>query len=782
MAAVIEEKTLRGLREILGLLLAAGALFFLISLVTFNLDDAGWTHSGTGAAIKNACGQAGAWLADFSLSFAGLIAFLLPVAVLWHVYLLYMQRKTLGNFWSMTVLWCGFLLTGLSSAALLYLYLPRFSLLPLPVNSGGIIGQEIGDHLLVAAGNSGANLVMFVALLAGITLLTGFSWLHIVELVGKFTLLCCRFLYQGGAWLGGHMVQRRSPRLEQAESRGLPEPRVAVSKPKVKPKAVPSDARAPVADAAPDPLPIPASLQIFGKSTEAKAAGKSATTQFKTYKPDTLPPVTLLDERDSKVKGYSAAVLEEMSRRVEEILLDFGVTVEVVGVHPGPVITRFELQPAAGVKASRISGLSKDIARMLSVTSVRVVEVIPGKSVIGLEIPNKERETVNLRDLLSSAGYEQAASPLTLALGKDISGEPVIADLAKMPHVLVAGTTGSGKSVAINTMILSMLYKSTPEHVRMIMVDPKMLELSVYEGIPHLLTPVVTDMKEAANALRWCVGEMERRYKLMSKVGVRNLKGFNHLVQEAEQKGQPIRDPMFTYDRPLGEGEQFPVLHSLPNIVVIIDELADMMMIVGKKVEELIARLAQKARASGIHLILATQRPSVDVLTGLIKANIPTRMSFQVSSRIDSRTVLDQGGAETLLGNGDMLFLPSGTSIPIRAHGAFVDDHEVHHVVEFLKKVAPPDYLDITSDNDDSGDGFSGGTSGGGAESDALYDEAVAFVTESRKASISSVQRRFKIGYNRAARIIEDMEAAGVVSPPETNGSREVLAPAPVRE
>jgi len=497
-----------------------------------------------------------------------------------------------------------------------------------------------------------------------------------------------------------------------------------------------------------------------------------------------LPSLALLDERDTRVIGYSQTDLEEMSRLVEDILADFNVAVAVVGFHPGPVITRFELQPAAGVKVSRISSLSKDLARALSVTSVRIVEIIPGKSVVGLEIPNREREMVTLRELLASTGFNKAKSLLTLAMGKDIAGAPLMADLGKMPHALVAGTTGSGKSVAINTMILSLLYKATPDEVRMIMIDPKMLELSVYEGIPHLLTPVVTDMKEASNALRWAVAEMERRYKLMSKMGVRNLAGFNHLIDEATARGESIRDPMFQMLNPLEEGEYYPVLNKLPSIVIVIDELADMMMIVGKKVEELIARLAQKARAAGIHLILATQRPSVDVLTGLIKANVPTRISFQVSSRIDSRTILDQGGAETLLGNGDMLFLPSGTSIPIRAHGAFVDDHEVHRVVEFLKQTAPPDYLeDITREYTDSNDGYSmNGDSSSNAETDALYDEAVAFVTDSRKASISSVQRRFKVGYNRAATMIEDMEAAGIVSAAESNGSRVVLAPPPIKD
>jgi len=504
------------------------------------------------------------------------------------------------------------------------------------------------------------------------------------------------------------------------------------------------------------------------------APAKTQVLPFTAASPAQLPSLSLLDKRSVSVKGYSKADLDKLSVLVETVLSDFGVQVTVVDVFPGPVITRFELLPAPGIKVSRISGLSKDLARGLSVTRVRIVEIIQGKSVIGLEIPNREREMVALSELLTSPIFTEAASPLTLALGKDISGIPIVADLAKMPHALVAGTTGSGKSVAINTMILSLLYKSTPAQVRLIMIDPKMLELSVYEGIPHLLTPVVTDMKEANNALRWAVAEMERRYKLLSKVGVRNLAGFNQLITHAQEQGKTVPNPLFQAH----SDSESPELTMLPHIVIVIDELADMMMVVGKKVEELIARLAQKARAAGIHLILATQRPSVDVLTGLIKANIPTRISFQVSSRIDSRTILDQGGAEALLGNGDMLFLPSGTSIPIRAHGAFVDDHEVHRVVDFLKKTAPANYIaEILQEVSDITMGLSLPTSGE-ADTDAMYDEAVAFVVQSRKASISSVQRRFKVGYNRAARMIEDMENAGIISSPENNGSRIVLAPA----
>ncbi|WP_198942574.1 DNA translocase FtsK [Methyloprofundus sedimenti] len=486
-----------------------------------------------------------------------------------------------------------------------------------------------------------------------------------------------------------------------------------------------------------------------------------------------LPSIELLQRHEQSVHAYTTDELDIMSRSVERVLNDYKVSAEVVGAYPGPIITRFELSLAPGVKVSRVNGLAKDLARAMLVTSVRVVEIIEGTPYIGLEIPNQERELVSFREIISSDQFQQAKSPITLALGKDVSGQTVVANLAKMPHLLVAGTTGSGKSVAINTMILSMLYKATPDQVRMIMVDPKMLELSIYEGIPHLLTPVVTDMKEAQNALRWAVAEMERRYKLMSKVGVRNLAGFNQMIKDAEARGETIRDPLFELIVPLEEGETFPVLTTLPSIVIIIDELADMMMIVGKKVEELIARLAQKARAAGIHLILATQRPSVDVLTGLIKANIPTRISFQVSSRIDSRTILDQGGAEALLGNGDMLYLPSGTSVPTRSHGAFVDDHEVHAVVDYLKSLGKANYLsEITREEPAENTTTLESVQD---ETDELYDDAVSFVLETGRASISSVQRRFKVGYNRAARMIDQMEDENIVSEPEGNGSRRVL-------
>ena len=540
--------------------------------------------------------------------------------------------------------------------------------------------------------------------------------------------------------------------------------------------------------AAPPPMPMPmpapvaATVPPVAATVPAPAAAMVRRVAAPTpVAPDPLPPLDLLDPPITGTAGYSPETLEYMSRRVEILLRHFGIVVKVVAVEPGPVITRFEIEPAPGVKVSQISNLAKDLARGLSVISVRVVEIIPGKSVVGLEIPNQQREIVYLREVLEAPVYTQSTSPLTLALGKDISGNPVVANLAKMPHLLVAGTTGSGKSVAINAMLLSLLYKASPQEVRLILVDPKMLELSMYEDIPHLLTPVVTDMKEAANALRWCVVEMDRRYRLMAALKVRNIAGYNRKLADAQAAGEDITDPFW---KP-GEGGvagEIPILEPLPFIVVVIDELADMMMIVGKKVEELIARLAQKARAAGIHLILATQRPSVDVITGLIKANIPTRIAFQVSSRVDSRTILDQMGAEQLLGHGDMLYLPPGTGLPQRVHGAFVDDHEVPRVVDYLRQTGAPDYIDdVLAEPCEESDGVEDADNGGrGGESDPLYDEAVRIVTESRRASVSGVQRRLRIGYNRAARLVEEMERAGVVGPVQTNGSREVLAPPPV--
>jgi S-DNA-T family DNA segregation ATPase FtsK/SpoIIIE len=526
--------------------------------------------------------------------------------------------------------------------------------------------------------------------------------------------------------------------------------------------------------------PVIEKIEVSARATE-RLERERQVPMFEPPLSNELPALSLLDNPPPKEGGYSAEALEAMSRLVELKLGDFGVEAEVVAVHPGPVVTRFELKPAAGVKSSQISNLAKDLARSLATVSVRVVEIIPGKPYVGLEIPNEVREIVALGEILKSQVYDEVKSPLALALGKDIGGAPMVADLARMPHLLIAGTTGSGKSVALNAMVLSLLYKATPEQVRLIMIDPKMLELSVYEGIPHLLAPVVTDMKQAANALRWCVAEMERRYALMAGLGVRHLSSYNKKVSDAIDSGKPLTDPTFTPDL---MNETAPELEKLPFIVVIIDELADMMMMVGKKVEELIARLAQKARASGIHMVVATQRPSVDVITGLIKANIPCRIAFQVSAKVDSRTILDQSGAEALLGHGDMLYLPSGTSIPLRVHGAFVSDNEVHAVVKALRMHGEPNYIDHVLEG--PGSDLPGIDAPGGAapgeldgEQDALYDQAVRIVTETRKASISGIQRRLKIGYNRAARMVETMEEAGIVGNLQTNGFREVLAPPP---
>ncbi|GFO71189.1 DNA segregation ATPase FtsK/SpoIIIE, S-DNA-T family [Bathymodiolus japonicus methanotrophic gill symbiont] len=782
MAAVMEERSVRGLRETAFLGFIVIALFYLISLISFSHEDAGWSHSGSGMQINNAGGMVGAWLADFTFSFFGVVAFSFPFIIGWQGYLYFTHQTIATTGLTKLLRWLGLAAVIISTSTFCYLHILRCRI-ELPRNSGGIIGQEVGEAAVISFGNSGATLLLIAVFFSGLTLYTHISWVKMLEVVGRKTLTFFAFFFRKIAQLLQKAGTRDVYPSGQAEeyTNSATDESAETHVVKVEPVKQPfSSKKTPVINFVEPPAEI-IPEQLLKQPVVSK---KVQPDLFKDVQPGTLPDTELLDLRRVKVQSYSADELEDMSRLVEQSLQDFNVIVEVTAVLPGPVITRFEMQPAAGVKVSRISGLAKDLARALSVTSVRIVEVIAGKSVIGLEIPNQQREMVCFRKGLESSKFIKAKSPLSIFLGKDIAGAPVVVDLVKMPHLLVAGTTGSGKSVAINTMIMSMLYKATPDEVRMIMIDPKMLELSVYEGIPHLLTPVVTDMKDAANALRWAVAEMERRYKLMSKVGVRNLAGFNKLVSDAESNGEPIKDPMYSYDTELAEGESIPTLSALPNIVIVVDELADMMMIVGKKVEELIARLAQKARAAGIHLILATQRPSVDVLTGLIKANVPSRLSFQVSSRIDSRTVLDQSGAEFLLGNGDMLYMPSGTNIPMRAHGAFVDDHEVHHVVEFLKKTAPANYLnEITNEYSDSGDGsFVSGQEAVDAEKDDLYDQAVGFVTESRKASISSVQRRFKVGYNRAASMIEAMEIAGVVSPAEGSGSRQVLAPAPIRD
>ncbi|MGJ7900871.1 DNA translocase FtsK [Lysobacter sp. 1R34A] len=758
----------RLMRDIVLIVIAPLLLYLLASLMTFSPSDPGWSHSGSiTAPLHNVGGRVGAWTADVLLYLCGYVAFLLPImlgAIAW-IALFGMDsdgdgEADLGPALRLIGI-VGFLVSATGLLQLRFGPADDFS-----AGSGGILGQLVGRSLYSGFGPVGGNLFLLALLLISVTLATGISWFAVMDKLGQWTMALgpsLSKLFRRGSQQATEWRQAQVMREEREEVR-----------------KVDTELRAKREKVRIEPPPAP----VVEKSERAKR--ETQIPLFNTGDGSGLPPLALLDDPKPQPKGYSEETLETLSRQIEFKLKDFRIDAQVMGAYPGPVITRFEVQPAPGVKVSQISSLDKDIARGLSVKSVRVVDVIPGKSVIGLETPNTSREMIYLSELLRSKEYDKSGSPLTLALGKDIAGRPTVADLARMPHLLVAGTTGSGKSVAVNAMVLSLLYKASAKELRMLMIDPKMLELSVYEGIPHLLAPVVTDMKEAANGLRWCVAEMERRYKLMSMVGVRNLAGFNKKVRDAEEAGQPMMDPLFKPNPELDEAPR--QLETLPFIVIFIDEFADMMMIVGKKVEELIARLAQKARAAGIHLILATQRPSVDVITGLIKANIPTRIAFQVSSKIDSRTILDQSGAETLLGHGDMLYLPPGTAMPERVHGAFVSDEEVHRVVEHLKQVGGrPDYIEgVLDEVQTMGDGTVVGATGlpetanaGGDESDPLYDEAVRIVTETRRASISGVQRRLKIGYNRAARLIEAMEAAGIVTPPEHNGDRNVLAPPP---
>jgi len=741
------------------------AVYLVACLASYSPTDPRPFNAVASSQVQNIGRLLGAWLANFFLFLTGYLAYVLPAVLVFTGWLVYDRagqpfEKATPMDWLARL--TGLLLFILSATGLLHMH----SMPPagsMPAGGGGIIGLQISMPLLQATGSLGSTLFLLALFLVGLTLFAGISWFRVMDLTGKYTLAALTWTGAAVAGMRDWLAGRRA-KAEREEVRKADIVRQK-SKPlrKIEPQIV-----------APEGMP------------SERAKREEQQPLFKHLPAGSLPPLELLDDPPEQVTGYSTEVLEALSRQVELKLADFGVQADVVEVHPGPVITRFELQPAAGVKSAQITNLAKDLARGLSVISVRIVEVIPGKTTIGLEIPNAVRHTVYLSEIMRSEIFDRSNSPLTLALGKSIGGNPVIADIAKMPHVLVAGTTGSGKSVALNAMILSLLYKSTAEQVRLIMIDPKMLELSVYDGIPHLLAPVVTDMKEAANALRWCVAEMERRYRLMAALGVRNLSGYNKKVRDAKEKGEPIKDPLFKAQLP-DVPEEAPDLETIPYIVVVIDEFADLMMIVGKKIEELIARIAQKARAAGIHLIVATQRPSVDVITGLIKANIPARIGFQVSSRVDSRTILDQMGAEQLLGHGDMLYLPPGSALPERIHGAFVGDSEVHAIVKYLKQFGEPDYVEeVLNETQLTTDGMSISATGMpesvDAEQDELYDHAVAFVTESRRASISSVQRQLRIGYNRAARLVEEMEAAGIVSPPEHNGQREVLAPAPPRD
>ncbi len=782
------------LREVFLITIIALAAFLLLSFITYSPHDPAWSVASSTTHITNAGGRAGAWFADIFLCAFGYPAYIFPFLLAFGAWSLFCLRFNDREFSysSLALRALGFILVLSAASGLVNLHFPHIQ--GIPYSSGGIWGTVMGQGLAHLLNPAGTTLILITLLLCGITLSSGVSWLAVLESLGLFLLTLYAFLRTAAFRFWDKSKEKFVQAAEQKalkkaeDALKIEEPQIALEPfiERAEPITAPQrqERVEPVFAAITPPVPSPVqqSTPSTLKVIEARPAKPLATTSFKVSSDSGIPDLNLLEDPEVRQhQGYTHADLTQMSAQVESKLLEFGVEAHVVEVVAGPVVTRFELKLAPGMKVSKLVGLSKDIARSLAVISVRIVEVIPGKPHVGLEIPNAHREMVRLKEVLAVPVYQDAHSPLSLALGKDIAGHPIVVDVAKMPHLLVAGTTGSGKSVCLNAMLLSFLYKATPKDLRLILVDPKMLELSIYEGIPHLLTPVVTDMKEAANALRWCVAEMDRRYRLMAALGVRNLAGFNKKLEDAAEKGSPILDPFWQE----AMGGERPSLEHLPFIVVLIDEFADMMMVVGKKVEELIARIAQKARAAGIHLILATQRPSVDVITGLIKANIPTRIAFQVSARVDSRTILDQQGAENLLGHGDMLYLAPGTGVPIRVHGAFVSDQEVHNVVNDLKSRGEPEYLTEILEGPaekTNGSGFDMGMDDGDAESDPLYDQAVYIVTESRRASISNIQRRLKIGYNRAARLIEDMEKAGIVTPMEQNGNRDVLAPPPPKD
>jgi S-DNA-T family DNA segregation ATPase FtsK/SpoIIIE len=825
------------------ILLTALAIFLLVSLITYNDQDPGWSRTAAQTLVANGAGRIGAWFSDIFLTFFGYLAYMFPSMIAYGGYRVFQNRNLVGHFnrWLWALRFLGFFSAVAAGCGLAAIHFNLWTE-GLPYRAGGILGQVVIDLLIPAVGIWGGTLLLVAVFLTGITLATGLSWFGLMDWVGSESLAALlrlrdrfpvlfqhlkKFFAKWQAWALSSASASASSLNRNANVISLApkEKRERLEPPLISDSNLFSDNISTSTSATKSRLSVSSSsaaqtsssARTLTASREGSAAKETRTAQeanSKTSpsnslrqsasallsritgqeKPEKnvkknsldqnphLPEVNLLEPADEQTaqQSFSPQKLKALSQEVEARLLEFGVQVTVVAVYPGPVITRFELELAAGLKVSKITGLSKDLARALSVTRVRVVEVIPGKSVVGLEIPNEHRALVRFREIIESNQYRESTSVLSLALGKDIAGEPVVVNLTKMPHLLVAGTTGAGKSVGVNVMLLSILYKATPADVRLILIDPKMLELSIYDGIPHLLTPVVTDMKDAANVLRWCVAEMERRYQLMAALGVRNLIGYNRKIQDAEAEGRTLMNPLWRPEM----GVEQPALERLPYIVVIIDEFADMIMVVGKKVEELIARIAQKARAAGIHLILATQRPSVDVITGLIKANVPTRIAYQVSSRIDSRTILDQQGAEQLLGHGDMLYLSPGAGIPTRIHGAFVSDEEVHAVVKAIKQTGEPDYAqDILGGSSFSSSSTSFGMGGMGGfdesadgEQDDLYDQAVQIVTESRRASISHLQRRLKVGYNRAARLIETMEAAGVVSQMQSNGGREVLA------
>jgi len=822
------------------------AMFIMLALFSFDPADPGWSQTGYQSPVRNLGGAVGAYLSDLLLNIFGLVAYSLPFVIAitgWLLFQKYHQLIRL-DYLTLGLKFIGFILFYIGITAIASMNFDDVFYF----SAGGILGDVLSNSLLPYLSFVGSTLLFVTFCGSGFVLLTGVSLLNAIDRVGELTINAIEYSLRVPALIKYHLgtslekkhtaplakvtedasknLSNQNKGSEGENNNNTPEHYIAfeqesedvkqaletisdVEHESIFAKSADDSAyntreHEPYVDI--DELmgePLAMNVQEHVSEDEIAAAfepvekiivDEPTTLHDKIYqqlekdKPaepnyNEMPSLDLLDRADRAKNPIDQEQLDRVSRLVEAKLMEFGIKADVVGVFPGPVITRFELNLAPGVKASKITNLSKDLARSLSAKSVRVVEVIEGKSVIGIELPNKHRETVFFADVISCEKFANSKSNLAMAIGSDISGVPVIADLAKMPHLLVAGTTGSGKSVAITDMIVSILYKSSPEDVRMIMIDPKQVELSVYDGIPHLLSEVVTDMKEAANALRWCVGEMERRYQLMSKLGVRNLKGYNDKVAKAIAAGEPLIDPLWQPSDAFSQTP--PMLEKLPSIVIIVDEFADMMMIVGKKVEELIARIAQKARAAGIHLILATQRPSADVITGLIKANIPTRMALRVQSRIESRIILDQQGADQLLGMGDMFYLPPGEAVPIRVHGAFVDDHEVHAVVSDWKSRAEPNYIEEILSGDSEQEILLPGEQADGnseEEIDALYDEALAFISETRRVSISSIQRKFRIGYNRSARIVEQMEQNGVVTRPGNNGAREVLAPPPIKE
>ena len=759
----LPNRLVRLLSEARWIALAVVFLYFVMILLSYNKGDPGWSHEVEVGQVSNLGGRAGAYLADLMLFIFGFSAWWWCVCFLRLVWKGY---RSLTNKFVMqaeldpehqheaTVRWVGFTLMFIGSVGLEYLRMWSLTV-QLPRAPGGVLGKIIGSTANNAFGFTGATLLLLLLFGLGFSLFFHVSWMSVAERIGAA-------LESGVDWFRLRYQDREDRK--QGEVAAVKRDEVVVTE---RAKHVEKHIAAP---------PVKIEPQVMEVVKSERVQKEKQTTLFQDLPGDSmLPPLSLLDEPPAYQETVSIETLEFTSRLIEKKLSDFGVEAKVVAAYPGPVVTRYEIEPATGVKGSQIVGLARDLARSLSLTSIRVVETIPGKNCMALELPNPKRQIVRLTEIVGSKIYNDSASPLTIALGKDIAGKAVVADLAKMPHLLVAGTTGSGKSVGINATILSLLYKSDPADVRLILIDPKMLEMSVYEGIPHLLAPVVTDMRQAGHALNWAVNEMERRYKLMSKLGVRNLAGYNAKIAEAAKREEHIPNPFsLTPDSP-------EPLEKLPTIVIIIDELADLMMVVGKKVEELIARIAQKARAAGLHLILATQRPSVDVITGLIKANIPTRIAFQVSSKIDSRTILDQMGAEALLGMGDMLYMPPGTGLPVRVHGAFVSDEEVHRVVKHLKLTGEPNYIDGileggTLEGEGGADGAPAGEAGG--EADPMYDQAVQVVLKNRRASISLVQRHLRIGYNRAARLLEQMENSGVVSAMQSNGNRDILVPA----